>query len=195
MLFKKLRLVDELTNLWSVRGTTGRQRTASCAYPMSKPIVLAHGLKGWGGRLAKSLTPEWTYFYRLEQLLRDYAKRAGTPPPRLLLPNLGNGHPAVRAKRLLEAIHAWDLRRPNERVTLVGHSQGGLDARYAISRLHADELVSRCITISTPHRGSMLCVRACTIFAPSLRTRVSGSSRPRLARAGLDRRASDRAPP
>lgn len=112
-------------------------------------VVLAHGLLGWGGRMAQATIPDWTYFYKVEQRLRQ----AGL---RVLAPHLGNGPPAARAALLLEHIHAWPERRRGERVTLVGHSQGGLDGRWLVSRLDGAGVVQQLVTLGTPHHGSML---------------------------------------
>ncbi len=43
-----------------------------------------------------------------------------------------------------------------EKVNIIGHSKGGLDARYAISTLGMGEYVASLTTISTPHQGSAL---------------------------------------
>ncbi len=43
-----------------------------------------------------------------------------------------------------------------EKVNLIAHSMGGLDARYLISKLDMAERVASLHTISTPHRGSSL---------------------------------------
>jgi triacylglycerol lipase len=43
-----------------------------------------------------------------------------------------------------------------EKVNIIAHSKGGLDARYLISSLHMDAHVATLTTISTPHRGSEL---------------------------------------
>ena len=118
--------------------------------PMGKAVVLAHGLLGWGGRLARTLTADWTYFNKLSPLLQKHNLR-------LLAPDLRNGHPQKRAQRLIDAIYKWPHRMPDERVTVVAHSQGGLDARYAISCLDGASIIEKLITISTPHRGSSLC--------------------------------------
>ena len=40
------------------------------------------------------------------------------------------------------------------KVNMIAHSQGGLDARYAISTLHMDYAVASLSTLSTPHRGT-----------------------------------------
>ncbi len=43
-----------------------------------------------------------------------------------------------------------------EKVNIIAHSKGGLDARYTISSLGMGEYVASLTTISTPHRGSFL---------------------------------------
>ena len=40
-----------------------------------------------------------------------------------------------------------------EKVNIIAHSKGGLDCRYAISRLGMDQYVASLTTINTPHRG------------------------------------------
>ncbi|MCL2352194.1 MAG: triacylglycerol lipase [Firmicutes bacterium] len=40
-----------------------------------------------------------------------------------------------------------------EKVNVIAHSKGGLDSRWAISRLGADKLVASLTTVNTPHRG------------------------------------------
>ena len=44
--------------------------------------------------------------------------------------------------------------REKDRVVIIAHSMGGLDARYMISRLGMDDRVTALVTITTPHRGS-----------------------------------------
>ncbi len=56
---------------------------------------------------------------------------------------------AARLARELEATRA-------ERIVLVGHSMGGLDARYAARHFDAARRVTDVITLGTPHRGTML---------------------------------------
>jgi triacylglycerol lipase len=48
-----------------------------------------------------------------------------------------------------------------EKVNIIAHSKGGLDARYAISRLGMAGKVASLTTISTPHRGCRFVDRAC----------------------------------
>lgn len=43
-----------------------------------------------------------------------------------------------------------------EKINIIAHSKGGLDARYVISGLHMAPYVASLTTICTPHRGSAL---------------------------------------
>ena len=58
------------------------------------------------------------------------------------------------------ADRARDLKRfieqnvPTGPLHLVGHSMGGLDARYMITKLGMDSRVRSLTTIGTPHRGT-----------------------------------------
>jgi len=63
---------------------------------------------------------------------------------------------ATRARQLKETIlRQLDiLGRPLDRVLVIAHSLGGLDARYMISKLGMDERVCALLTVTTPHRGS-----------------------------------------
>jgi len=59
---------------------------------------------------------------------------------------------AERAQELARCVRSIDAKRVN----LVAHSMGGLDARYAITRLGLRPSVATLLTIGTPHRGSPL---------------------------------------
>ena len=63
---------------------------------------------------------------------------------------------AVRALQLKQQIvrHLTQFDREGQRVAIVAHGVGGLDARYAISKLGLDARVAGLVTIGTPHRGS-----------------------------------------
>ncbi len=43
-----------------------------------------------------------------------------------------------------------------EKVNIIGHSKGGLDARYAVSQMGLSKYTASLTTIGTPHRGSAL---------------------------------------
>jgi triacylglycerol lipase len=48
-----------------------------------------------------------------------------------------------------------------EKVNIIAHSKGGLDSRYAISRLGMEDKVASLTTICTPHRGCRFVDKAC----------------------------------
>jgi triacylglycerol lipase len=50
-----------------------------------------------------------------------------------------------------------------EKVNIIAHSKGGLDARYAISVLGIGDKVASLTTINTPHRGCIFVDKACCI--------------------------------
>jgi pimeloyl-ACP methyl ester carboxylesterase len=62
----------------------------------------------------------------------------------------------VTANRLAAAIRArWPtISAPDERVTIVAHSMGGLVSRYYIEALGGHQSVKQLITVGTPHQGS-----------------------------------------
>lgn len=58
------------------------------------------------------------------------------------------------AERLKERIEVVLRETKQEKVNLIAHSKGGIDARYAISKLGIADKVASLTTISTPHRGT-----------------------------------------
>ncbi|MDQ3337019.1 MAG: hypothetical protein M4D80_17800 [Myxococcota bacterium] len=106
------------------------------------PVVLVHGLFGFdrigipGAR--------FDYFRGIVKHLDALGCHAHAVrlPPYASVP--------ARAMKLVEAIEAL----PHERVDLVAHSLGGLDARYALAHLGLDKHVRSLVTIGTPHHGS-----------------------------------------
>jgi triacylglycerol lipase len=70
----------------------------------------------------------------------------------------------TRARQLKEIIlrQLEILGRQHDRVILIAHSMGGLDARYMITRLGMAHHVRALLTVTTPHRGTTYadwCVR------------------------------------
>ncbi|HEX7701166.1 MAG TPA: alpha/beta fold hydrolase [Kofleriaceae bacterium] len=57
-----------------------------------------------------------------------------------------------RARELCDAITALQ----HERVDVIAHSMGGLDARYALAHLGLASRVRSLVTVGTPHRGTPL---------------------------------------
>jgi triacylglycerol lipase len=60
------------------------------------------------------------------------------------------------ARRIEEKVEKIRLTGGVDKVNIVAHSMGGLDARYYISSLGGGDRVASLLTFSTPHRGSAL---------------------------------------
>lgn len=60
------------------------------------------------------------------------------------------------AKRLGEAIEQLSAATGYERIHVIGHSLGGLIARYFVQRLGGDSQVHTLVTLGTPHQGTQL---------------------------------------
>jgi triacylglycerol lipase len=103
------------------------------------PIVLVHGLG------ARSTYGPFEYFFGLPKLLRD-AKNE------VFIANMTAWHTIEhRAKQLKAQIEAGI---PDGKVNLIGHSMGGLDARYLASQLGFADRIASITTIGTPNRGT-----------------------------------------
>lgn len=104
------------------------------------PVVMVHGIffRDWQylnywGRIPQALKRNGaTVYYGKQQSSRSVADSAAELKAEIL--------------RILQETGA-------EKVNIVAHSKGGLDARYAISRLGLAEQVASLTTINTPHRG------------------------------------------
>lgn len=113
------------------------------------PIVLHHGLLGFSNVQVGPL--KLSYFPGIDRAIT------------------GRGHPLIVSKvhptggierraRELKTIILRGLRAQGrdrgQKVVIIAHSMGGLDARYMISKLGMDDRVAALVTITTPHRGS-----------------------------------------
>jgi triacylglycerol lipase len=58
------------------------------------------------------------------------------------------------AERLSETVEAVCAETGYERVHLIGHSMGGLVARYYVQRMDGDQRVHTVVTLGTPHSGT-----------------------------------------
>jgi triacylglycerol lipase len=112
------------------------------------PIVLHHGFFGFAqfelGRYRLS------YFRGIDRAIAE----CGFP---LIISRV---HPTASIETRARQLKATILRqmrimgRRHERVLIVAHSMGGLDARYMISKLGMNDHIEALLTITTPHRGS-----------------------------------------
>ncbi len=112
------------------------------------PVVLHHGLFGTGDVRVGPVTI--SYFRGIDRAITA----RGHP---LIVTKV---HPSStvenRARQLKESVlrQLAAIGRAGQRVVLMAHSMGGLDARYAVSKLGLSEHVAAVVTVTTPHRGS-----------------------------------------
>lgn len=107
------------------------------------PILMVHGIfwRDW----------QWfNYWGRIPcELIRNGAKVF-----------YGHQHSAasmdVCGHELKEQIRSIIEEEQCEKVHIIAHSKGGLDARYVVSCLEMDAYVASLTTIGTPHKGSLL---------------------------------------
>ncbi len=111
---------------------------------LSAPLVLVHGLCGFT-KLKVFRRPIREYFPGIRQLLEAAGNLVLCPR---VSPTAGVARRAAELKRFLDAAV------PGGPVHLIGHSMGGLDARYMISKLGMEDRVRSLTTVGTPHRGT-----------------------------------------
>lgn len=104
------------------------------------PLVLAHGLFGF-----KNVGP-LDYFYGITGALTAQGRVVYTPRVDAVQ------SAAVRGQQLVDEIEKIKLETGAAKVVIIGHSQGGLDARWAAA--HDPDSVAGVVTVATPHRGS-----------------------------------------
>ena len=131
------------------------------------------------------------YWHGLLPLRRELAS-AGWPVIAGRLPR--TGPVTERAQHLARVI----ARLPYRRLVLVGHSMGGLDARYAASRFDPQRRISHVVTVGTPHRGTVVAAWAMrdTVWLSRLLRCVDRGALPDLTPEGaarLDAGMPDRA--
>ncbi|MCR1792787.1 esterase/lipase family protein [Leptospira sp. WS58.C1] len=108
------------------------------------PIVMTHGIFGWG----KS-TGIVDYWGGNAAYLQSQGATVLTPTV------TATNSSAARASQLKTAIQtAMAANNYTGKVHIIGHSQGGLDARYLVSNLSFASKVATLTTLNTPHKGS-----------------------------------------
>ncbi|MGQ0508741.1 MAG: esterase/lipase family protein [Myxococcaceae bacterium] len=107
-------------------------------------VVLAHGVMGFESIGLGGIKQE--YFRGIAPKLRTMGAEVYTVRVSAI------GSITARAQQLAEAVQQI----PADHVNIIAHSMGGLDARYAISRLGLQSKVISLTTIGTPHQGTPL---------------------------------------
>src|SRR4051812_388083 len=111
---------------------------------LDAPIVLVHGLCGFD-RLYAFRRPVKDYFPGIRAHLEAAGNRVLAAR---VSPTSGVARRAADLKRFI------DLEVPAGPVHVIGHSMGGLDARYMIAKLGMESRVKSLTTVGTPHRGT-----------------------------------------
>ncbi|MEI8257021.1 MAG: triacylglycerol lipase [Deltaproteobacteria bacterium] len=120
------------------------------------PVVLHHGFAGF-----RSIGP-LNYFYQVAQDLRGRGETVFESEVSPFNP------PEVRAVELQHYVDTVLATTGSAKIVMIAHSQGGLDARYLITRLGYGDRVALLATVATPHRG--------TYFADAVLGNVPGIS-------------------
>src|SRR4051812_38613348 len=108
------------------------------------PVVLAHGAFGFD---------EIAVAGRRHRYFRNIADELAALGATFHHPRLPPaGSVSLRAETLVSLLREL----PGDRVNVIAHSMGGLDARFAISRLGLAGKVVSLVTIGTPHLGTPL---------------------------------------
>lgn len=108
------------------------------------PVLMCHGYGGLSSILAPSL------MHKPCMRLRTYGIHAFAPN---IVPYATI---STRAEQWLTIIKKLKKQYGFEKLNVVAHSMGGLDMRYAISKLDIADSVASLTTIATPHHGTSL---------------------------------------
>jgi triacylglycerol lipase len=115
--------------------------------PTRYPLVLAHGYFGFDSIGVPRMRQEYFRGVRARLEALGHVVHVARVSPAAGI--------EVRARQLATQIEAFGA----ERVNIIAHSMGGLDARYAIARLGLGQRVASLTTIGTPHQGTPLADR------------------------------------
>lgn len=107
------------------------------------PFVFAHGFFGF--ETFAGLDFE-TYYYKVKETLAAHGEIIETPAVDPF------NDSEVRGKKLLGKVEDFLQETGASKVNIIGHSQGGLDARVVAGT--RPDLVASVVTIATPHHGT-----------------------------------------
>ncbi|TGM73301.1 lipase [Leptospira mtsangambouensis] len=112
------------------------------------PIILSHGLFGWGEN-SGGIISIINYWGGTDDYLRSQGATVFAPGKTAANSN------EVRAQELKAAILTYAAATNyTGKFHILGHSQGGLDSRYMVSNLGLSGRTATLTTLNTPHYGS-----------------------------------------
>lgn len=147
-------LASAASPVWAGGGGTSPKPLAG-AYP----IVLAHGLMGWGGDSEGALSIV-NYWGGMDDYLRSQGASVLAPA---MPPGSSN---AARGVMLKEKVLYWMAANGYAKVHYLGHSQGPLGVRYAVSNLGLASKTSSVTSLNGVNRGTGLADALAPLFKP-----------------------------
>lgn len=114
------------------------------AVELKHPVLLCHGY----GAIASLVKP--SPLYDVAMLLKSHNVSTFAPA---IAPY---SKIEIRAQGWVKLINKLTQDIPGSKVNIIAHSMGGLDMRYALSKLDVAHKVASLTTVSTPHRGTSL---------------------------------------
>ncbi|PJZ69833.1 lipase [Leptospira perolatii] len=111
------------------------------------PVILSHGTFGWGSETDGPIG-SLSYWGGMDEYLRSQGAVVYAPTK---TPAESNEY---RGKELSDKITVFMAANGYSKVHILGHSQGGLDARFAIANLGLSNKVVSLTTLNSPHRGT-----------------------------------------
>jgi len=123
------------------------------------PVVLAHGLLGFDELQIAGRSH--SYFRGIAEHLRAQGIEV----------HVTRVNPSAEIRERAAQLSEQIRKIAAPKVNIIAHSMGGLDARYAISKLGLNTRVASLVTIGTPHRGTPLADQGVTWLADRLRLR------------------------
>ena len=153
---------------------TNRQRYDQKICSTKYPILLVHGVFfrdtkyfNYWGRIPKELeTNGATIFYGNHHSASSVAESA-----------------TELKLRIIEILSETKA----EKVNIIAHSKGGLDCRYAISKLGISDKVASLTTINTPHKGCLFADYLLNKIPSEIKNKVSNTYNSTLKRFGEEK--------
>lgn len=173
MLSKMIRIVSDEVWFENDKAKLNASRSGDMICKTRYPILLVHGvffrdfkqgfLNYWG-RIPDELTANGAVlFYGSQQSAASVAKCG-----------------AEIADRIRQIVAETGC----EKVNIIGHSKGGLDSRYAISKCGVSDMVASLTTINTPHRGCEFADYLLNKISPIVQKKVASAYNSALLRLG-----------